>query len=300
MAKKLMIIAAVNGGAQQDREGAKVPITPEEIAEEARRCQEAGAAIVHIHARGPDKRATTDVKVFAEIISCIRERCDILIQTTNGIGMFRDPVTGRLSWPTDEQRLALLNIEPRQDLFSLAGGSWDFYHPEGGYSEPASFVNTDQLIRKNIPAVLNRGSAIELEIVDSGFLQKLRRFADEGVFDPESERVWLQLSFGAGGWPPTPRMLINAYDEAQRLFPKLKWEVLGVGREQFRMNSMGVLMGCDIVRVGFEDNIYLPDGRPAGQNFELVEAMARIGREFGREPMTADEARAAFGLSKAH
>jgi 3-keto-5-aminohexanoate cleavage enzyme len=161
-------------------------------------------------------------------------------------------------------------------------------------------VNTDQLIRKNIPAVLNRGSAIELEIVDSGFLQKLRRFADEGVFDPESERVWLQLSFGAGGWPPTPRMLINAYDEAQRLFPKLKWEVLGVGREQFRMNSMGVLMGCDIVRVGFEDNIYLPDGRPARQNFELVEAMARIGREFGREPMTADEARAAFGLSKAH
>ncbi|MEX0802357.1 MAG: 3-keto-5-aminohexanoate cleavage protein [Candidatus Binatia bacterium] len=294
--RKLVIIAAVNGGAQQDREGAYVPITPVEIAAEALKCFEAGASVLHIHARDANKQATGDVKIFSEIIRRTRDKCEILIQTTNGIGMRRDPTTGRFIFPMDDERLGLLTIEPKQDLFSLAGGSWDFYHPEGGHPGPSSFVTTEELLRKNIPAVLETGAAIELEIVDIGFLQKLRRLAEDGVFDPNSKRVWLQLSFGAGGMPPTPRMLINARDEAQRLFPALKWEVLGVGREQFQMNSMGVLMDCDIVRVGFEDNIYLPNGKPAQHNHQLVEAMARIGREFGREPATVGEARTVLGL----
>jgi len=98
--KKLMIIAAVNGGAQQDREGAKVPITPAEIAEEAVRCHKAGASIIHIHARDKNKQATADVKIFGEIIQRIRDKCEILVQTTNGIGIHREPKTGRLGMHT--------------------------------------------------------------------------------------------------------------------------------------------------------------------------------------------------------
>ena len=294
--KKLMIIAAVNGGAQLDREGARVPVTPAEIAEEAVRCHKAGASVIHIHARDKNKQATADVKIFGEIIKRIRDKCEILIQTTNGIGIHREPGTGRLVWPTDEERLGLLTIEPKQDLFSLAGGSWDFYHPEGGYAGPASFLNTDDLIRKNILGVLQTGAAIELEIVEIGFLEKLRRLAGDGVFDPDNPRVWLQLSFGFGGMPATARMLVNAHDEAQRLFPKLKWEVLGAGKNQFRIGAMGALMGCDFVRVGFEDNIYLPNGRPAQHNYQLVEAMVRIAGEFGREPANVADARAALTL----
>ena len=78
--KKLVILAAVNGGAQQDRDGAKVPITPAEIADAAHQCYKAGASVVHIHARGADKGPTSDIKVFSDIITRIRDKCDILIQ----------------------------------------------------------------------------------------------------------------------------------------------------------------------------------------------------------------------------
>jgi 3-keto-5-aminohexanoate cleavage enzyme len=145
--------------------------------------------------------------------------------------------------------------------------------------------------------VLETGAAIELEIVEIGFLENLRRLADDGIFDPDSPKVWLQLSFGFGGMPATARMVVNARDEAQRLFPKLKWEVLGAGKNQFRIGTLGILMDCDFVRVGFEDNIYLPDNRPAQRNHELVEAMVRIAGEFGREPATAAEAREALALA---
>ncbi|MFI4995862.1 MAG: 3-keto-5-aminohexanoate cleavage protein [Hyphomicrobiales bacterium] len=294
--KKLVVLAAVNGGAQQNRNGAQVPTQPAELAEEAYRCYQAGASVIHIHARGKDKGPTADIGVFSDIIRRIKDKCDVLVQTTNGIGIWRDPATGRMTWPTDEQRLALLTLEPKQDLFSLAGGSWDFYHPEGGYPGDVTFVNTVDLLKKNIPPVLARGASIEFEITELGFISKLSRLADEGVFDRESPNFWLDYCFGFGGIPSTPRMLINAVDEGRRHFPKAKWEVLATGKEQFSMNTIGVLMGCDIVRVGFEDSIHLPNGTFAQHNHQMVEAMVRIAREFGREPTTVAEARKVFSL----
>ena len=91
--KKLVILAAVNGGAQQDRDGAHVPITPAEIAEAAHQCYKAAASVVHVHARAADKGPTSDIRVFSDIIKRIRDKCDILIQTTNGFGVRRDPRT---------------------------------------------------------------------------------------------------------------------------------------------------------------------------------------------------------------
>ena len=93
--EKLVILAAVNGGAQQDRDGARVPISPAEIAEDAYECYKAGASVVHVHARAPDKGPTTDLAVFSEIIKRIRDKCDILIQTTNGFGFVS--IKGRAS-----------------------------------------------------------------------------------------------------------------------------------------------------------------------------------------------------------
>jgi 3-keto-5-aminohexanoate cleavage enzyme len=121
--KKLVILAAVNGGAQRDRDGAKVPVTPAEIAETAVECHRAGASVIHIHARAPDGSPSTDLGVFRDIIAAIRDKCDILIQTTNGFGVRRDPQSGEYIWPQDSERLALHSLEPRQDLFSIAAGS---------------------------------------------------------------------------------------------------------------------------------------------------------------------------------
>lgn len=294
--KKLVILAAVNGGAQQDRDGAHVPITPAEIAEAAYDCWKAGASVVHIHARAADKGPTSDIKVFSEIIKRIRDKCDILIQTTNGFGVRRDPSTGEYIWPTDAERLALHSVEPKQDLFSIATGSWDFYHPEGGYDGTVSYVNSEHLLQENIKAVLKRGASLEFEITEVSQIHKLSRYADEGVFDRNTKNLWLDYCLGFGAMVPTVRTLAMATEDGQRLFPDWKWEVLATGRDQFPMNTVGVLMGCDIVRVGFEDNIYLPNGNPGHYNYQLVEAMADIAQRFGREPATVQEARAVFSL----
>src|SRR4029079_13994199 len=126
---KVIITVALNGGMQQSHDGAFVPTQPVDIAEAAARCHEAGASVGHVHARDAEGRNTGNPGTYAEIIRQIRLRSPILIQTTNGIGVRRDPATGRFIWPTDTERLALLEIDPPQDLFGIAGGSADFYNP---------------------------------------------------------------------------------------------------------------------------------------------------------------------------
>jgi 3-keto-5-aminohexanoate cleavage enzyme len=295
--KKLVVLCAVNGGAQQTREGAFVPTTPAEIAEAAFECYKAGAAAVHVHARGPNKGPTSDLKIFSEIIQRIRDKCDVLIQTTNGFGVSVDPKTNQQVWPSDLERLALFSLEPRQDLFSIAAGSWDFYHPEGGYNGTVAYMNNDSLIRENIKSTLRRGGSLEFEIAEVSQMYKIDRYAQEGIIDRNSKNFWFDFCIGFGAMVPTVRTLALAIEDARRLFPNWKLEVCGTGREQFSMNTVGVLMGCDIVRVGFEDNIYLPNGQPAKRNADLVEAMIAIGRTHGREPATVSEARKVWNLN---
>ncbi len=294
--RKVVIVAAVNGGMQQDREGAHVPVTPEELAAEAARCRAAGAAIVHVHARDATRRNSGDPNIYSEIVRQIRAASDILIQTTNGIGVRRDPQTGRMSWPSDEERLGLLGIVPRQDLFGIAIGSCDFYNPEGGYTEETPYVNSPELLRQVIPRVHAMGSVVEFEVVEASMLHKLRRLAEGGLFDPAAANLWLLHGGGFGATPPLARNVIFSIDEGQRLFPNARWGVTATGRDQFPIGTLGLAMGCDSVRVGFEDNIYRPDGTAARHNHDLVADMVAIARLFGREPATPAEARAILGL----
>src|SRR5690606_32409237 len=122
----VVIVAAVNGGYRQPDAVTAVPLTPEEIAEEGARCREAGAAVLHFHARDTGGITTGATEVFADTIRRSREKSDILIQTTNGIGARKDPVTGEMVRPADADRLALLKIDPRPDLYGAAIGSVDF------------------------------------------------------------------------------------------------------------------------------------------------------------------------------
>jgi len=293
--KKLVILAAITGGSQQDRDGAKVPCTPQEIADEAFRCYQAGASVVHVHARDKDKQPTGDISMFKEIITRIRDKCDMLIQTTNGIGSKKDPVTGQIVRPTEDDRLGVLRLEPKQDLFSIAGGSWDFYHPGVPGKNEFSFANSTEFLQKYVPAALKRG-ALEFEITESSALYKLRRLADEGMFDSQKDRYWFDLCLGFGGMPATPRALVQTVDEMGRLFPGAPWQICATHTDQFPLSTMALLMDCDIVRVGFEDNIHLPDGSVARHNGELCEAIAKIGQTFGREPASVADARQVFGL----
>lgn len=293
---KVIITAAINGGMQQNRDGAVVPKQPREIGEAAARCYEAGAAIVHFHARDAEGNNSGDPAIYAEIIREIRARSPILIQTTNGIGVRRDPVSGQLHWPTDEERLGILRIEPRQDLFGIAAGSMDFFNPEGGYPGETSYVNSPDLLKTTIRAVYQLGAALEYEVVEASALHRLLRYAQEGVFDRDRDNVWLLHGGGFGATPPIARNVVFSIDEGLRLFPNAIWGVTGTGRDMFKIATLGLSMGCDVVRVGFEDGIHLPDGSVGRDNSEMVKAVASIARIYGLEPASTDEARERFRL----
>jgi 3-keto-5-aminohexanoate cleavage enzyme len=293
---KFIITVALNGGMQQDRDGAVIPKQPEEIGEAAARCWEAGASVVHVHARDPEGTNSGDKAIYAKIIREIRARSPILIQTTNGIGVRRDPTTGQFIWPTDAERLGLLEIEPRQDLFGIAGGSADFYHPEGGYRIETPYVNSPELLKQTIETVYSMGSALEYEIVEASSIHRLLRYSEEGLFDRDRTNVWLLHGGGYGAVPAITRNVLFNIEEGLRYFPNAIVGVTSAGREMFPMVTLGLSMRCDLVRVGFEDSIHLPDGSVATHNHEMVAAAAAIGRFFGMEPATVEEARLRFGI----
>src|SRR6478736_9610323 len=293
---KVIISVALNGGMQQDREGAVIPKQPAEIGEAAARCWEAGAAMVHVHARGPDGKNSGDKAIYAEIIRQIRARSPVLIQTTNGIGVRRDPATGQFIWPTDAERLGLLALEPRQDLFGIAGGSADFYNPAGGYPVETPYVNSPELLKRTIRAVYDKGSALEYEIVEASSLHRLLRYAAEGLFDRHRDNIWLLHGGGFGATPPIARNVLFNIDEGLRLFPAAIWGVTATGRDMFRIVTLGLSLGCDLVRVGFEDSLHLPDGSVARDNSEMVRAAAGIAAIYGMKPATVEEARARFRI----
>lgn len=293
---KVIITVALNGGMQQDRDGAVVPKQPREIGEAAARCHDAGAAMVHVHARGPDGKNSGDKAIYAEIIKEIRARSPILIQTTNGIGVRRDPATGNFIWPSDAERLGLLELEPRQDLFGIAGGSADFWNPEGGYPEETPYVNSPELLRRTIEAVYRMGSALEYEVVEASSLHRLVRYADEGLFDRHRKNMWLLHGGGFGATPAIARNVLFNIDEGLRLFPEAIVGVTATGRDMFRIVTLGLAMGCDLVRVGFEDSIHLPDGSVARDNAEMVRAAAEIAAIYGLRPASVEDARARFGI----
>ena len=293
---RVIITCAINGGMQQDRDGAVIPKQPDQIGEAAARCHAAGAAMIHVHARDAPGRNTGDRKVYAEIIRQIRKRSPILIQTTNGIGVRRDPATGQFIWPTDAERLGLLTLDPQQDLFGIAAGSADFYNPEGGYPEETPYVNSPALLRKTIEEVYRKGSALEYEVVEASSLHRLLRYAQEGLFDRDRDNVWLLHGGGFGSTPPIARNVLFSIDEGLRLFPNAIWGVTATGRDMFRIVTLGLSLNCDLVRVGFEDGIHLPDGSVARDNSDMVRAAAQIAAVYGMTPATVDEARKRFGI----
>ncbi|MBO9602807.1 MAG: 3-keto-5-aminohexanoate cleavage protein [Novosphingobium sp.] len=293
---KVIITAALNGGMQQDRDGAIVPKQPAEIGEAAARCYEAGASLVHVHARGPDGKNSGDKAIYSEIIREIRKRSPVLVQTTNGIGVRRDPKTGEFHWPSDSERLGILQIDPPQDVFGIAAGSADFHNPEGGYPTETPYVNSPELLKATIKSVYERGSALEYEIVEASSLYRLMRYADEGLFDKDRENVWLLYGGGFGATPPVARNIIFSIDEGLRMFPKAIVGVTATGRDMFKFVTLGIAMGCDLVRVGFEDGIHLPDGSVARDNSEMVKAAAEIAAFYGARPATVEEARQRFGI----
>lgn len=298
MMRPIVIVAAVNGGYHMPDAVSRVPITPLEIAEEAAKCREAGAAILHFHARDETGITTGDVSVFQETIRLTRERSDILIQTTNGIGARRDKLTGETARPPLAERLKLLSLEPAPDLYGAASGSTDYIHVHGGQPLESPFVNNLEWLKTSVTHAHSTGSSVEFEIVHIPALYRLRRLAEEGLFDPNADYLWLCHGAGIANAPPIARVLLNAIEEGRLVFPRAKFGVFGCGPHQFPMTAVGLAADCDSIRIGFEDNLLMPDGRRAQNNHHLIAEAARLAAFFNRRPATPAEAREILGLNR--
>jgi 3,5-dioxohexanoate:acetyl-CoA acetone transferase len=301
--RKAIVSCAVTGAIHVPSLTPHLPITPEQIAEQAIGAAEAGAAILHLHARHPETgRPTPDPDVYARFLPAIDEGTDAVINITTG---------GGLGMSLDDRLAAVRRFSP--ELCSLNMGSFNFgifpmaagisefkYEWEHPYLEMTRdfiFKNTFLDIDTIVTEIGARGTRFEFECYDVGHLYNLAHFLDRGVVKPP---LFVQCIFGIlGGVGPDVENLVHMKGIADRLFgDDYLLSVLGAGRHQTRLVTVGAIMGGN-VRVGLEDSIYLEKGRLAESNAEQVEKIVRILGELSLDVATPDEAREMLGLKGA-
>ena len=298
--RKVVITCAVTGSIHTPSMSPHLPITAEEIAEAAIGAAEAGAAIVHLHARDPkDGRPDQSPERFKPFLEVIKQRSNCVVNITTG---------GAPTMSIDERLLPVAKFKP--EVASLNMGSMnfglypmlarfkDFQHDwEKPYLEASRdriFRNTFADIEKILTTCADNGTRFEIECYDIGHLYTLAHFVDRGLVKAP---FFVQSVFGLlGGIGGHPEDVMHMRRTADRLFGKdYHWSVLGAGRNQMTIAAQAIALGGNI-RVGLEDSLWLGPGRLAKSNAEQVAKAKRLVEEFGLEIATPDEARAILHL----
>jgi len=302
--EKLIISAALTGNITLPTQTPYLPITPEEIAEEARRAAEAGAAIVHIHARDPKTgKPTTDPEIYREIATKIKERTDAIICITTGGTMYMSPEERLRVVPLLKPELATFNmgsinfsIHPVAERYrdNEWKFSWEKEFAEG--TKDFIFRNTFGDMEKYCETMYANQTVPECEVYDVGHLYNMNFLLRKGLL---RKPIWMQFVTGVlGAIGSDPENVMFLKQKADKLIGEgdYRWSVIGVGYPaEFHLAALAIVMGGH-VRVGFEDNIFINKGVLAKSNAELVEKVVRIARELGREIATPDEVRKTLGL----
>ncbi len=285
---KMIITAAITGGIHGKEANPNIPVTPEEQAQAAQDCYNAGASVLHLHVRGEDGMNTPDLQVYDRSVRLIGEVCPMIRQIGNGIGARLDE-NWKVVYPTLEERLNLLNIEPRPEMHTINAGTFEFRTPHGGitFDNPMSF--NEAYIR----GCREKGFAVEIEVYDLGHIANILEMLDKGVLEPP---LHFSIVLGImGGAAATPANLLRMVE----LLPDdSSWQVVTVGKYHLRTEVMAMTMGGN-VRTGMEDTIYYAKGEPVQSNAQLVERVVRLAREIGREPATVEEARQRLEIPQA-
>lgn len=270
--EKLIITAAICGAEVTKEHNPAVPYTVEEIAREAESAYKAGASIIHLHVREDDGTPTQDKERYRVCMEAIKERCpDVIIQ----------PSTGGAVGMTDLERLQPTELHP--EMATLDCGTCNFGGDE-------VFVNTENTIKNFGRLLIERGVKPEIEVFDKGMIDLAIRYQKQGFIQKP-----MHFDFVMG-----VQIAATARDVAYMVdsIPEgSTWTVAGVGRSQFQMAALAIVMGGH-VRVGFEDNVYIDKGVLAKSNGELVERVVRLAKELGREIATPNEAREILSLKK--
>jgi len=294
-ARKVIITCAITGSIHTPSMSPHLPVTPKEIADAAVAAAEAGAAIVHLHARDPvDGHPTQDPKYFREFAPDIKRRSDVVINFTTG---------GAATMTIEERLQPALQLKP--EVASLNMGSMNFglypmlkrfkefkYPWEREYlqtSDSRVFRNTFKDIEYILTSCADNGTRFEIECYDIGHLYTAHHFFSRGIVKPP---LFIQSVFGIlGGIGPHPEDVAHMRRTADRLFGHdYEWSVLGAGRNQLAIAAQSAALGGNI-RVGLEDSLWIGPGKLAETNAQQVSAARQIIEGLGLEIATPDEAR---------
>jgi len=282
MSEAVVITAALTGVLATREQCPAIPYTPNEIAEEAKRAAEAGASIVHIHARNPEGGPEWRVETFAEILSEVRARTDVIVNFS----------TGAIGIPPEQRIAHIRDLRPEIGALNMGSMNYAIYSAKKkAFYHDHVFANPFKDIQFFLEAMNSAGVRPELECFDTGHIANTAPLIDMGVLKPPYQ---FSLIMGVlGGIPGTTRHLTNQVDT---LPPESHWQVIGIGLNQWALVAAAIAMGGN-ARVGLEDNFYVEEGKMAKSNGELVQKAARLVHDLGRDVATVDEARKILCLS---
>lgn len=299
MKEKAFITAAISGGVHTPSMSPHLPVTPKEIADDAIRAYEAGAAICHIHARKPDTgQPCSDFDIYTDIINRVKSKCNMVICITTG---------GGVGMSAEQRLIPVSNFKP--EMASFNAGSFNFalfqaldkfkdfkFDWEAKYlamTEDNIFPNTFKSMKDFARIFAESRTKPEFEVYDTGMVNNVAFLIEKGYV---KKPVYIQFVMGIlGGITATSENLLFMVEYAKKLIGDFEFSVAAAGRAQFPLCTQSLLIGGN-VRVGLEDNLYLEKGVTAKSNGEQVAKIVRIARELGIEPANPDEARNILGL----
>jgi 3-keto-5-aminohexanoate cleavage enzyme len=281
MADKVIVTCAMSGVVTTRAQCGAIPYTVEEFAAEAKRAYDAGASVLHIHARDDDGAPDYTAARYRAIGDAIRAVCPIILNFSTGT---IDPEGRKCPHITD--------YKPEIGALNMGSMNYAKYNPKRkGWVFNFVFENSFDYITELLEKMNGAGVRPELECFDTGHVASAEPLIDMGILKPPYD---FSLVMGVvGGVRATTRHLAFMVDN---LPPGALWKVVGISREQWSLCAAALTLGGNI-RVGLEDNFYLPDGRMARSNGELVEKGVAMARDVGRAVATVDEARAMLGLA---
>ena len=300
---KIIITAAITGSVHIPTMSQYLPLTTDQIVEDAVKSYNAGAAIAHIHVRKPENgMPTPSPDLFYEVLSKIKKQCNIILLPTTG---------GGFGQTVEEKLIPIRNLKPEMcsfdpapfnlGLLQLAQRFQKFkYDWEKTYLEVCkrtTFAPTFEDDIKYAKTFLETDTKPEFEIYELGHLGYVTWLMEEGLIKKPPH---LQFVFGpmAGWMAPSVKHLVLMYDEAVDLIGEgnFTWSVAGAGRHQIPLAATAMAMGAPNIRVGLEDSVYAGKGKLATSSADQVKMAVNIAREMSLEPATPDEARSILGL----
>jgi len=301
---KLIITAAITGNITLPVQTPHLPLTPQQIIDDAVRAANAGAASVHIHGRDPKTaRPTTEPAVYREIAAGIKARSNVIVCVTTGGTADMTPAQRAQVVPALKPELATFNmgsinfsIHPIADRYKDEDYKYPWEKDFATGTKDFIFRNTFGDIEKLVQIMAENNTKSEFEVYDVGHLYNINFLVRRKVI---KFPIWLQFVTGIlGGIGANVEEVVHMKQTADRLFgaENYVWSVIGAGYPaEFNLATLAIMMGGH-ARVGMEDNIFVEKGVLCKSNADLVEKVVKIAKELGREVATPDEARKILGL----